>query len=355
MQKKQPVARKTFANLLPGVVFTIILNLILSSAIAQSTYELQPLDAPPITSVRGMSVVSDDIMWISGTDGKAGRTTDGGINWQWFSVPGHDSSDWRSIVAFSAERALLLNAGEPAFIMLTTDGGSSWQQVYKNTAKGIFFDGMTFTNTQEGMAIGDPIDGRFTIIRTSNGGTSWEPAATDDLPTAQHGEAIFAASGTSVFTIPGGRTGFVTGGTDSRFFVYGKQWQAIPLPMAQGLSSTGAFSAAFRNASEGVAVGGDYRNDTLVAGNCALTHDGGLSWEPSPVPPAGFRSCVQYVSEKLLIATGTSGTDVSDDGGLHWRNISRDGYHVMGVTQSGNKIWLAGSGKLARLVINQKN
>src|SRR4051812_9787753 len=146
--------------------FTIAFSLLITPAIAQNTYSIHMLENPPIKSIRGMSAVNDSTVWVSGTEGKVGITTNGGKNWKWISVPGYDTLDWRTIFAFSNERALLLNAGEPASIVLTTNAGRTWQTVYHNDTKGIFFDGMTFKNAREGMAIGDPLNGKFTIITT---------------------------------------------------------------------------------------------------------------------------------------------------------------------------------------------
>jgi photosystem II stability/assembly factor-like uncharacterized protein len=324
------------------LLFTLSLLLGFTASRAQRTYTIQRLENPPIKSIRGMSAVNDSVLWVSGTNGKVGVTTNGGKLWKWMSVPGYDTCDWRTIYAFSSERALLLNAGEPASIVLTTNGGKTWKQVYHNDTKGIFFDGMTFRNEKEGVAIGDPLNGRFTVVRTHNGGLTWLPSA--DAPAASVGEAIFAASNSSVISLKDGKTCFVSGGTVSRFF---KDWKAVEWPVIQGRSGTGAFSVAFYDQLRGIAVGGDYMNDTLTTDNCLLTNDGGLHWKKPIRPPHGYRSCVKYISAKILIATGTSGTDVSEDGGLHWQNISKEGFHV--IASCNGRVWLAGSGKMAEL------
>jgi photosystem II stability/assembly factor-like uncharacterized protein len=312
----------------------------------QNSYRINMLAKPPVSSIRGMSVVNDSVVWVSGTNGKMGRTTDGGEHWEWHIVPGHDSCDWRSIVAFNSQRALLLNAGAPAYIMLTTDGGATWKEVYHDTREGIFFDGMAFfPSGKSGFAVGDPIDGHFVIIRTSNGGRSWHALKKQQTPAAQKGEAIFAASGTSVRVLPGGTAAFVTGGTASRFFTGWKVWSGRSLPLNHGSAGAGAFSVAFRNGGRGLVIGGDYTKDTLSVANCCHTLNGGLDWAPSAGFPGGYRSCVQYINDNVVITTGTSGTDLSTDGGQHWQSVSTTGFHVIGV--SAHKVFLAGSGKLA--------
>ncbi|SFD50280.1 Uncharacterized protein SAMN05518672_102206 [Chitinophaga sp. CF118] len=332
--------------------FTLPLLLLLTAATAQDSYVIHMLETPPIKSIRGMSAVNDSVLWVSGTEGKVGFTTNRGKQWNWMSVPGYDTCDWRTIIAFSSQRALLLNAGEPARIVLTTNGGKTWNQVYYNDTKGIFFDGMTFRNEQEGMAIGDPLNGRFTIIYTHDGGLSWQPAATEIQPVAKDGEAIFAASNSSITKLSDGNACFVSGGTVSRFFSGWHHWKAVNWPMIQGRSGTGAFSVAFYNRQNGIAIGGDYMNDTIKRNNCLITDDAGLHWKSPLLPPGGYRSCVKYVSAKILIATGTSGTDLSKDGGLHWYKLSDTGFHAIAVSPGGKSVWLAGKERIAELVGN---
>jgi photosystem II stability/assembly factor-like uncharacterized protein len=247
---------------------------------------------------------------------------------------------------------VVINAGEPAHAFLTENGGQTWQSVYFNNTKGIFFDGIAFMNAQEGFAIGDPLEGKFAMLRTINGGKTWTLLPPAALPTANPGEALFAASGSGMQIWQNGDIYFASGGSTSRFFKRQKQvWQSYPLPLIQGSSSTGAFSIAFWSEQTGIVVGGDYQNDTLRQGNCALTNDGGITWHTPKVPPSGYRSAVVYLSARWLLATGPSGTDFSIDGGEHWYNISKEGFHVVQV-KANRSIYLAGAGgKIARLVI----
>lgn len=316
-------------------------------------YSISGLTRGPVKSIRGMSVVTDSIIWVSGTGGMVGKSTDAGLHWQWVQVPGCDSCDWRDIEAFNSREALVINAGEPAHIFRTADGGTTWQKVYFNDTKGIFFDGMDFRNTQEGWAIGDPLEGKFTLLYTHDGGRHWAPAT--NAPAAYRGEAIFAASGSSLRSLPGSTDCFATGGDTARFLKYQRQqWQAFALPVIQGSASTGAFSIAFLDARRGVAVGGDYRNDTLRRHNCVLTTDGGKTWTHPLVPPSGFRSGVAWAGPRKLVATGTSGTDLSLDGGQHWQPVSKEGFHVVQQARNGHAVYLAGSeGRIAKLAGNE--
>ncbi|RAJ82162.1 photosystem II stability/assembly factor-like uncharacterized protein [Chitinophaga dinghuensis] len=321
---------------------------------AQQQYNVKILcEKPPVKSIRGLQAVDDNVVWASGTGGMVGRTTNGGKDWQWFHVA--DSCDFRSIHAFDSMKAVVVSIASPALIYLTLDGGQHWGNVYINGAKDIFFDGLIFFNDQQGIAIGDPMKdsagvARFTILRTGNGGRSWTMDPTSSLPVASEGEAIFAASNSSLVAMPSGKALFVTGGKVSRLFIRNStlhqavtdnRWSVYPLPLIQGQSSTGAFSVAFRDQYNGIIVGGDYMNDQLTEKNCFLTRDGGKTWTAPTTPPLGYKSAAAWIDNRTLLCTGTSGTAISTDGGQSWKEIST-GYHTAAKARKGKKVYLAG-------------
>jgi photosystem II stability/assembly factor-like uncharacterized protein len=311
--------------------------------------QVELLTTAPIGSIRGLSVVTDEVLWVSGTQGKAGRSTDGGENWEWFDIPGCDSCDFRDVEGFSADRAVIMGIAEPARIFLTENGGKSWRQVYFNGTKGIFLDAMDFFNDKDGVIAGDAINGRFKGLRTKDGGRTWQDI---DMPEAAEGEACFAASGTTLRALPGKNSfAIATGGLKSRFFRYKSgKWTVTEWPVKQGIPSAGIFSFAFWNAKNGVAVGGDYMNPKAPEGNCVLTADGGKTWSPAQKGPRGYRSAVEYIDENLLIATGPAGTDISRDGGQTWEALSDEGFHAVRKAKQGTKIYFAGAkGRIAAL------
>src|SRR5690554_3311653 len=75
------------------------------------------------TSIRGLSVVDEQVAWVSGSNGWVARTDDRGKTWQWMQVPGFEEVDFRDVEAFSAEEAVLLSAGSPLLILRTGMGG----------------------------------------------------------------------------------------------------------------------------------------------------------------------------------------------------------------------------------------
>ena len=306
------------------------------------------------TSIRGLSVVNDNVLWVSGSNGTVGKSTNGGKSWKWFQVKAFEKADFRDIEAFDATTAVVISVGEPAYILRTTDGGENWKVVYENKTKGMFLDALEFWNSEAGIVIGDPIDGKLFIARTFDGGMSWHAIPEQYRPTAEKGEALFAASGTVITALDRDEAVFVTGGKTSHAYI---RDQKIRLPIAQGKESAGAFSVAVwdHNKLNGgkklIVVGGDFAADSLSSNNCFYSNDRGQSWKAAKQPPFGYKSCVDYMTEKELIACGTSGVDVSNDGGETWTQISKEGYHVCRRAKDGKTVYLAGNGgRVAKLV-----
>src|SRR5262245_21835656 len=94
------------------------------------------------TSLRGLSVVNDNVVWVSGSSGMVGKTLDGGKNWTWMTVTGFEKTEFRDIEAFDAVSAVIMGIAEPAYILKTNDGGKTWKVVYENKGKGMFLDAM---------------------------------------------------------------------------------------------------------------------------------------------------------------------------------------------------------------------
>jgi photosystem II stability/assembly factor-like uncharacterized protein len=304
------------------------------------------------TSMRGLSVVNDRVVWVSGSKGSVGLSVDGGKKWKWHTVPGYEGRDFRDIEAFDERTAVMLAIAEPAVMLRTTDGGAHWKVVYENKTPGMFLDALDFSDDRQGTVVGDPINGRFFIAHTQDGGITWKEAPADHLPKADRGEACFAASGTNLRLSDVGASYLVSGGKRSRLFVNNSPQD---LPLLQGKESTGANSFAYYTDKKSktntwIVTGGDFAKDTLRAGNCVISRDQGKTWIFPTTPPSGYRSCVEFTSATSLLTCGTSGVDLSSDGGSNWKKISPTGFHVCRKAKKGTAVFLAGKGCVAKYV-----
>ena len=301
-------------------------------------------------SFRGLSVVTDKNIWVSGSNGTVGRTINGGATWEWIKVEGYESKDFRDIEAFDERTAIIMAVGEPGLILKTENRGATWKTVYINYVPGMFLDAMEFWNNESGIVLGDPIDGSFFIARTFDGGNNWRPLTSGKLPKADSGEACFAASGTNVRAFTRSEACFITGGSRSRFFHKG---DPVDLPMISGKETQGANSISVwfkgRKLPMLVVVGGDFKDPASNKKNCAVSFDGGKTWLIPQAPPNGYRSCVEFITENRLITCGLNGVDITIDKGMNWKSISEEGFHVCRKAKKGKSVFFAGTGKIGKL------
>ena len=308
------------------------------------------------SSLRAVSAVSPAVIWASGSGGTVLRTTDGGEHWRAGKLPGASDLDFRAIRAIDDETAYLLSigTGEKSRVYKTANGGESWNLLYTNPDPKGFFDAIAFWDATHGILLGDPVDGRFVVFTTDDGGTAWKRQKT---PSAAANEGAFAASN-SCLNVRGTReVWFGTGGPGGARVFHstdgGQTWSAAKTPVRNDGSSAGIFSLAFIDGAHGVAVGGDYDKPTEITGTFAVTADGGKTWAGvgTGIPPGGFRSAVAYlIDRKMWIATGTSGSDFSMDGKM-WKQFDTGDYNATSfiTSQAG---WAVGpKGAIARFKI----
>jgi photosystem II stability/assembly factor-like uncharacterized protein len=317
-----------------------LLGVLLIISFTAQSQVIKTLTVNSKTSIRGLSVVNDDIIWASGSNGYVGRSTDAGKTWNWIRVPNFEKTEFRSIRAVDDKVAIVMASGEPGYIVRTEDGGEHWLTVYTNKTPGIFLDAMSFWNDRLGIVVGDPIKGKFVVARTYDGGKTWHDLDPETYPDAADGEALFAASGTCIRALDC-HSYFVTGGMKARLY---NESESFDLPIYQGANTAGANSIALKNNMHFIVVGGDFTKPELTDKNCIITRDGGKTWIYPEKPPHGYRSCVEYVARRCWITCGINGVDITEDDGKTWNSVSTESYNVCRQARKGAAIYLAGSG-----------
>ena len=310
---------------------------------------------------RGVSAVSRTVAWASGNGGTYARTTDGGATWQSAVVPGAAQLDFRDVQGVDANTAYLLSIGpgEQSRIYKTADGGRVWALQFTNHNARAFFDAFAFWDARTGIAMSDPVEARFILIKTTDGGARWIEIPRENLPSALEGEGAFAASGTCLAVQGRTNVWFGTGGaTVARVFRStdgGETWKATSTPITAGNPSSGIFSIAFKDARNGVIVGGDYKKEGEASNNVATTTDGGGTWVLAKGPrPTGFRSAVAYVPGTrgpMLVTAGPSGSDYSTDNGASWTSLASNGFHAVSFARTGDGWAVGESGRVAKFQV----
>ena len=288
----------------------LFLLLTVATAAAQSQPRVQ--NSHTTESLRGVSAVSRQVAWASGTHGTYLRTTDGGKTWSAAQVADATLLDFRGVVAFSADEAFLMSSGpgEQSRIYFTRDAGKHWDLQFTNANPKGFFDSIAFWDPKHGVVLGDPVPDengklKFEVLVTDDG-ESWHFVSPAQLPEALEGEGAFAASNSCIAilrkTAPDAlgtdsNIWFASGGKASRVFHSadrGKTWEVIETPVVHGPESAGIFSIAFRDPEHGVIAGGDYKHPREDGPNLAFTNDGGKSWKLSDIRPQAYFSAIAY-------------------------------------------------------------
>lgn len=283
-------------------------------------------------SFRSLSVVDTATIWAGGSNGTVVRSVNGGKTWDIYTINDVKNLDFRGIHAFNANLAWAMSAGDAdkglARIYKTTDGGKNWQLVFHTTQQGVFLDCLKMKDKKVGFVVGDGIGGKPYFLKTTDGGNTWKQISVKQLPNILEGEASYAASNSSI-AIQGKKVWICT---QNRVFISknnGKSWKVVVTPFEK-TQSGGIFGLYFWNTHEGIATGGDYRNDKKMYLNIAITKNGGETWQTTNfAEPYGLKESAWLRSNSQLIAVGTSGTSLSTDKGKTWQAIDNQAFHVI--------------------------
>ena len=203
------------------------------------------------------------------------------------SPAGASTLQFRDIQASSAQHAVAMAAGATTDSRLyeTSNGGKSWRLAYTNHNAAAFFDCMSFFNAHQGLVMSDPVNGKFRILATGDGGRSWKVLPSAGMPTAATGEYGFAASGECLTT--SGHDAWFGGGGATKAQIFHSARRRLHLARFHRADrqqrQRGVNGLAFRTANLGIAVGGDYAAPTAASQRCR-----GVRLPPAVVlrPPA---------------------------------------------------------------------
>jgi photosystem II stability/assembly factor-like uncharacterized protein len=313
-------------------VALVVLAVLAPAAAAHDKPRWKPVPTGSDQQYRGLDAVDERTAWVSGSNGEVLRTTDGGRTWKDVSPPDTTGLLFRDVEAFDARRAsvMAIGVGEASRIYTTFDGGRHWKLAFVNDDPNAFYDCMDFFGDgRRGLALSDPVDGKFRIAATDDFGRSWHVLPNAGMPEALTGEFAFAASGTCL-VISGRDAWFASGGGQvARVFHSrdgGFRWTVTEAPIPSSPAG-GVFSLAFRDSRNGVMVGGDFEVPENGEDASGFTRDGD-KWR-SGGDLSGYRSGVDWLGDDTLIAVGPTGSDVSYDGARRWKPFDSAPYDAV--------------------------
>jgi photosystem II stability/assembly factor-like uncharacterized protein len=294
---------------------------------------VQILESPTQSLLQAISIVDEETIWISGHDATLIRSTDGGKNWGVYQHPTGDTLQFRDIYGFDENIAVVMSAGPgPLSRIFTFTNDSLWTENFVMQDSLGFLDCLDFWDANNGIAYGDAIDEYPYILLTKDGGASWNRAPTNNMPKAGIGEGGFAASGTCVTTANNGQAWIATGaGGNCRVLStndYGLTWKEVESPIVSG-DAAGNTSISFFGKT-GFITGGDLMKANEYTNNCAFSTDGGESWNLTTQPQtkgAFYGGAISQTNDVLFaFACGPNGLDYTSDYGQTWNTLDSLNY-----------------------------
>jgi hypothetical protein len=271
------------------------------------------------------------------------KTVDGGAHWQKCAVPDAATDgatlDFRGVQAWDAQNAIVMASGpgEKSRLYKTTDGCETWKLIFINNDKNGFLDAISVADKDNLMILGDPVNGEFSVISSTDGGKTWGKTHDRSLRSKTK-EGAFAASNSSLIVDwADGIAAFGTGSPSGARLFHDcdscsreEKWTTSAMPSFPKGEAAGIFSVSYRDWRRWIAVGGDYTKPNESSGTAAWSADSGRTWTASTTPPHGYRSAVQWSEDlKAWITVGTNGSDISRDDGKTWQPLDDGNWNAL--------------------------
>ncbi len=207
-------------------------------------------------------------VWICGNSGTVLKSSDEGSNWINVSAGVPSTVDLININSRGIDTALTTGLiGTTTYVFRTENGGTNWSQVFSQPNGNI--DAIWMKNALLGFMMGDPVGGRWSLWKTTNGGMSWDSTG---LYLPQIGSENGWSNGLEIVN-----NNIWFGTNNSRIYRstnYGNNWVAILTPMETRPTATWHFNI-------------DSTFSYLGGGNLYKSTNGDSSWVLNPCPDTG--------------------------------------------------------------------
>lgn len=156
-------------------------------------------DLIPNSDIEGVSIIDKDTVWIAGQNNTLLVTHDGGISWKDRSDSSYDSYTLSDIVAVDENNIWVCGGSvdNHGLILHSTDGGESWTQEAEDLLNNHSLISLSVVNESQAWAIG----GGSTVIKTTDGGNTWEKVGKDVFPSLIDGNGICALDNDIVWVV----------------------------------------------------------------------------------------------------------------------------------------------------------
>lgn len=279
--------------------------------------------------IRDIQAKNSENIWFSAGEGRVGVLQNGIPKMA--SVRYNETSLRFKSIAVQDSVVYLLHPTSPALVYKLNydeEGANSLESVYIQEEEGVFYNALAFWDSEKGILVGERDNSNcLVMMRTMDGGQTWEEISCETLPSLEKGELLFASSNSNI-SVRESHIWIATGGTKARVFYsadYGDNWNVYNTPVIQGEVGSGIFSIDFFDKNHGVITGGKWKDKTFNKGNKAYSKNGGKTWklfgnESYP----GLQKQVVFVpnsSGKSMLSIGVNGIAYSNNV-KDWRKLS---------------------------------
>ncbi len=291
------------------------------------------------TGMTSISIVDDNVTWLNMSCGtpactpirRYSKTIDGGMYWQTAAIDlGSNSVNLKignisgvsEMVAYAAVQPT--GSGAIGGIWQTTDGGTTWTRQASATFSdpASFVSLVHFWDSNNGVAMGNPVDGYYEIYTTANGGNLWTRVASSPALIPIDAEEYLV---TNNFTVTENTIWAMTDyGRLLKSTDKGLSWTITQTPILDFEIHWGMLTAdmAFTDQNNGLLQTSDFQ--------LFYTNDGGVTWTDhlysgvmrnfgiAAIP--GVHDVYIAVGEDIV--NSQRGSSFSIDAGLNWNSIN---------------------------------
>ncbi len=336
-------------------IFTCLAYLVLITALSPVSFPQvwRAAFTPNSSGVYGIYFVNPSLGWCAGLNGLIRKTTDGGLTWS--EVYTDTAKKTLNGIYFLDENNGYA-VGNAATILKTTDGGSTWNRI---TNIGISGDvnAVHFISVNEGWVVADLTTGSA-VFRTSDGGTSWTQVFSSTnllynlyFAEGTHGVVSGKSCGDLYYTSDGinwtqaakpslggitysrsdlwgvtmvtSNIGYASGwgssavGLEPTMYFKttdgGATWSYMPQDKSNW-SYDNVYKLWFKDSENGFAVGGGSRTSLVTR-----TTDGGQNWSPVSIPSGGAVKAIYGIGNIVWVANTSGAILKSTDFGNTWK------------------------------------
>ncbi len=257
------------------------------------------------------------------------KTSDGGNTWTGGTIPMGPEPYASNICPINADTAWAsgIDLDFVSYIMRTNDGGQTWQRQFEDgyASATSYLNAVHFWDAQNGVAIGDPAESGteptpfFEIYTTNDGGQNWARVSSANIPAALPNEY---GSGGNYFVV-GDNVWFPS--FDFSTFEWMRVFRSNDRGLTWAASDAQVGDLSFADALHGIGLGA-HNNSSY---ELKYTADGGVTWTNLPPITGGLISSLVLIPQSHYILAmqrtnniaGPFRTMISTDLGQSWMEI----------------------------------